>query len=153
MKRGQKSRVHNEYGFTLIESALIVLIIGMLAVIAIPKILSTDKYVVYTTSRQIMADMRYARSLAISRAEDYIVRFSPSGGPYTIYQILPAAGGSPEKTMEISDQVTCIPLGGFSDDLLFTVLGSAATGGQIISVSGGGNNIDISVISATGRVY
>ena len=165
MKRGWKSRPYSEHGFTLIESTLVVIVIGLLAIIAIPKIVSTDKHEVYIAARQIMADMRYARGLAIANAENYIVRFYPSGeGPtyYDRYAILLAADESVVKAMEIPEQVDCTIAdgGGVDWDISFTRLGSAEDAGgdpidgELMTLHKAGSHAqNINVISATGRVH
>ena len=100
-------------GFTLIESALVVLVIGMIAVVAVPRIISLDKHVVSITARQITADMRYARSLAVTNMENHIVQFSPAGGPYTKYEIFRASDMvNSIKSRDVPPEVTCEAVAG-----------------------------------------
>lgn len=144
-------------GFTLIESALVVLVIGMIAVVAVPRIISTDKNIVHATVRQMTADMRYARNLAITNMENHIIQFSPAGGPYTKYEVFRASDMvNSIKSKDIPTEVTCTAAGGFvvPDELTFTPLGSVNGAGQIILVSEPAGSLKyISAISATGRVY
>lgn len=151
MKHGRKSKFHNEHGFTLIESTLVIIVIGLLAIIAIPKLLSTDKQEVYIAGHQITADMRYARGLAVANAEDCTVTFSPSSGPYTSYTISNAGGTV--KSVDISEEVTCNLIAPFADSISFTALGSTTSSGEIISLTVGSYSRKISVVSATGRVW
>ncbi len=164
MKGKQKSGLYRERGFTLIEIALVATMVGIMAIVAIPKIVSTDKHAVYMVARQITADMRYAQKLAISNADDYTVTFhrdsTDPGTPYTSYDISDS-GGTSVKFMEISEQVDCtIPDSIALDwEISFTRLGSAEVDGAsidgvIISLDADGSYAqDINVISATGRVY
>ena len=144
-------------GFTLIESALVVIVIGMIAVIAIPKIISLDKHVVSITARQITADMRYARNLAVSNMANYVVTFSTDGLSYTKYEIFRVGDATPVKSRDIPAEVECTAAGDFgvANELTFTHLGSTVTNnGEIISISEPESVPKvISVISATGRVF
>ena len=153
MKRERKSRLYNEHGFTLIESTLVVIVIGLLAIVAIPKLVPTDKHEVYITAHQITADMRYARGLAIANAENHKVKFYPDGSVYTSYAIRDSEGAT-VKSMDIPEQVDCtideIVVDG---EISFTSLGSASPGGDdIISLQVGSHTNTISVVAATGRI-
>ena len=112
--------IRDEYGFTIIESTLIFLIIGLMAVIALPRILSMDRNVVYASSRQVTADMRYARSLAITEVAEHFVLFSVDpldSSRYNKYEIFRGDGGESVgdavKSMDIPEKVVCSPAGGF----------------------------------------
>ena len=155
MKRLHPAENNSAKGFTLIESTLVVIVIGMIAVIAVPKMLSMDRHVVNATARQMTADMRYARNLAVSNMADYVVRFSTDGSDYTKYEIFRVGDATPVKSRDIpTDEVTCIAAGTFADNLTFTHLGNTVSTGPIISISEPeGFTRTISVISATGRVY
>ena len=158
MERGRRSTTRNEHGFTVIEGVLAIVVIGLLAIVVVPKILSTDKRAVYITAHQITADMRYARSLAIANFGDYVVKFNPGGEPppYTSYEIQDPDGGT-VKSMEIPAEVTCNPGVGspFAGELTFTPLGSTtiASDVPILSLEAGGHWQYISIVSATGRVW
>jgi len=146
-----KQKFHKEHGFTLIESTLVIVVIGLLAVIAAPKLLSTDRREVYIAGHQIAANMRYARGLAIANARSYTVTFSPTNGPYTSYTISNAGGTV--KSVDISDRVTCTPMGTFTGSISFIALGNTASSGAIISLTVGSYSQNISVVSVTGRVW
>jgi prepilin-type N-terminal cleavage/methylation domain-containing protein len=156
MKRGRRSKRHKERGFTLIESTLVIIIIGLLAIVAVPKILSTDKHEVRIAAHQITADMRYARGLAIANAKQYNVEFSKDGGAsYTKYEILLDGDDTPVKSMEIPEEVTCIPVGLLDDNISFTVLGSADNSGVMLlltATASGNYPWNINVVGATGMI-
>lgn len=156
----QKSLFYEEHGFTLIESVLAVIIIGMLAVIAVPKIMSTDREIVHIAARKITNDMRYARSLAITNVNEYVVNFNTSGSN-AIYAIYVGDGfgsptGNPVKSVELDGAI------GYTSTLVdgnlsFDSLGSASTGGSlvtatIVTLTVGSYSENISVIGVTGRV-
>lgn len=157
MKHRRKSKFHNEHGFTLIESTLVIVIIGLMAIIAVPKIISTDKHEVYIAGHQIVADMRYASGLAIANAENYTVTFAPDdGSSYTSYTIKDF-GGTTVKSVNILGTVTCDNAGFTGHVITFTPLGSAEVtddDGIIISLHVDDNYTQqIEIILATGRVW
>ena len=167
---GRKASIHGEKGFTVLESTLVIIIIGMLAVIALPKIMKTNRRVAEITTQQITADMRYARILAITKTTGQVVKFVSSGSEYTAYGIYTDANengtldagelATPVKYVEIqADEISCIGVNGFETNyfIYFTPLGSIETddysSGEIIHVSDGTNTNKISVVVATGRVF
>jgi Tfp pilus assembly protein FimT len=144
----RKSKMEN--GVTLIEVIMIIAIIGMLAAMSIPRIGSLDERTAYTTARRIVADMRYARRLAITTAKNHIVRFSPAGGPYTEYRIFKDDGGEVQvgESRQIPERVTCTG----TEELTFQPFGNASSDGAV-SLSAGTDQYDVNIIAATGRVY
>ena len=84
--------------FTLIEVLLIVVILGILAAIVIPRITNIglyDKYLVYTTAHKIVADIRLARRFAVTTGSNHRVKFYKVNGSsdYNQYK-LEKNGGS-----------------------------------------------------------
>ncbi len=143
--------MNNQSGVTLLEAIMLIAIIGMFTVMSIPRIGSIDKHNAHTVERQIIADMRYARQLAISSADNHIMRFFPAGGPYTEYSLFRVEGEMEELVGQINQlpaEITCTG----PEEFIFTPLGSI-TSEDVISINGGGNEYNINVIAATGRVY
>lgn len=64
-----------EDGFTLAEVLLVVLLIAIAAMIAVPMIGSTDSMQIRSAANMIASDLEYAKSMAISRQENYSVVF------------------------------------------------------------------------------
>lgn len=148
-------KIYTERGFTILEVMLSVMIIGIMALLAVPRILDTRRHVVYMTHQQIVADMRYARGLAIAKSESYAVRFSPDEGPYNKYEIVRVADDTiPVKSMQIpANKIVCGPAGGFGGALTFYRFGNASDTGAVILLSAEGRQESINVVRATGRVY
>jgi len=160
MGRERGSRVHDEYGLTFIELVIVLAIIGILAVMAIPRIGIFGRQTAYVTTRQMIADLRYARSLAITSAKDHLVKFysvyPTMASPYTEYRIFRHEVGGDVQVGElknIPNEVTCSSVGGFSGSITFHPLGDSTCNGTIISVVQGSTQYTVTVIASTGRVY
>ncbi len=138
-------------GFTLIEALMVLSMIGILAALAIPRFGSVGKKSAYMTSRQIVVDMRYARSLAVTTGTTHIVKFFPAGaGEYTSYGIFKDADPDVQvgDIKKIPETVTCTSS---TEQFNFEKLGNA-TGGNI-TLTDDAKQYVVYIISSTGRVY
>lgn len=72
-------------GFTLAELLLVVLIIAIAAMIAVPMMGSMDSMQIRTAANMIAADLEYAKSMAISRQQNYSVIFNTTGDYYEVH--------------------------------------------------------------------
>lgn len=108
----------------------------------------------YTAGRQLVSVLRLGRRLAIARAENCSIRFSPSGG-YTQYEIY--LDGPPKELLEtkpIPARINCTGSNwqGTADRFTFRPFGDATDGGTL-TLSGDAYTNTINIIFATGRVY
>jgi prepilin-type N-terminal cleavage/methylation domain-containing protein len=71
-------------GFTLVELLIVVAIISIAALTAIPMMSSAAGMQIRSASNMIAADLEYAKSLAISRAQLFSVVFDVSADSYQI---------------------------------------------------------------------
>ena len=142
-------QMNNERGVTLTEVIMIIGIIGMLAAMSIPRTggQALDKYTAYTATHRIITDIRYARRLAITTGKNHVVRFSPTGGPYTEYKIFRTEGAGETQVGEpkqIPEQITCTG----TEEFTFQPLGNASSDGTV-SLSAGSDQYDVNIITAT----
>jgi len=71
-------------GFTVIEILIVVVIIGIAAMIAVPMMSSAGSIQIRAAANMIAADLEYAKSMAISRGQNYSVVFYKSTESYSI---------------------------------------------------------------------
>jgi prepilin-type N-terminal cleavage/methylation domain-containing protein len=141
-------------GFTLVELIIVVLIIGALTFITVPKlamsVVNLGKS--QTGAERLAAAVRHCRTLAISNAAQYPQGFrlsmtGPSGG-YTGFQIVNVQTGAVVKSETIPSNVICTG----ANDFVFGPLGNRTGDTDNLNVSGGGKTYVISVITSTGMV-
>jgi MSHA pilin protein MshC len=75
-------RTRQTRAFTLVEILTVVIILGIASAIIVPQLGSRDDFRVASAARQVMADLIYAQSRAISTQRKHYVEFS--GNQYTI---------------------------------------------------------------------
>lgn len=73
-----------ERGFTLVELITILMILGILAAVAIPKMSSTDDFVALEFRDQVLSSMRYAQKVAVSHRRLVCVSFAAASATFTI---------------------------------------------------------------------
>ena len=71
-------------GFTLIELIIVVVIISIAALTAIPMMSSAAGMQIRSAANMITADLEYAKSMAISRGQNYSVRFDQNTESYQV---------------------------------------------------------------------
>jgi general secretion pathway protein H len=71
-------------GFTLVELLIVIAIISIAALTAIPMMSSAASMQIRSAANMITADLEYAKSMAISRAQIFSVVFDPSAESYRI---------------------------------------------------------------------
>jgi len=78
-----KIQVKNN-GFTLIEILIVIVVIGIAAMIVVPMMSSAATMQIRAAANIIAADLEYAKSMAISRGQNYSVVFDKSTESYSI---------------------------------------------------------------------
>ena len=87
MLKTRKSKIfrHGD-GFTLIEIIIVVVILSIAAMAAIPMMSSASSVQIRSAVNLIAADLEYAKSMAISRGQNYSVVFNKDNESYAIYK-------------------------------------------------------------------
>lgn len=84
-KGGSQSVWRDSFGgFTVIELLIIVVILSIAALTAIPMMSSAASMQIRSAANLVMADLEYAKSMAITRGQNYFVRFDPVADSYQI---------------------------------------------------------------------
>jgi len=147
--------------FTIIEILIVVVILAIAALTAIPMMSSAGSVQVRSAANMIAADLEYAKSLAISRGQNFSIVFDTSTESYKITDqdgdtiAHPVKKGSPyviDFPKEGLDRVdiTAVDFGGTSQ-IRFDYLGSPDNGGTV-TVQAGGTTATISVEPVTGYI-
>jgi type II secretion system protein H len=71
-------------GFTLIEILIVVVIIGIAAMIAVPMMSSAASMQIRSAANIVAADLEYAKSMAISRGQNFSMVFDKNSESYSI---------------------------------------------------------------------
>ncbi|MFH1398049.1 MAG: GspH/FimT family pseudopilin [Candidatus Omnitrophota bacterium] len=155
-------------GFTIIELTIVILIIGILAVLTLPRFGSFYEIKLHGAVKKVISDIRYAQQLAISSHSDYRVNFS--GNSYNVrwvtdgaYAISPFTRGNLAIDFNTDQQYKGITISNPSfagtTDLRFNWQGNplGGTGGDLITpgqvtFSYQGNSLTIYVEPGTGKV-
>ena len=71
-------------GFTIVEVMIVVVIIAIAALVAVPMMSSAASLQIRSAANMIAADLEYARSMAISRGQNFSVEFDTGTERYRI---------------------------------------------------------------------
>jgi len=71
-------------GFTMVEIVIVVVIIAIAALAAVPMMSSAASFQIRSAANMVAADLEYAKSMAISRGQNYSVEFDKNTERYWI---------------------------------------------------------------------
>ena len=80
----QKRAPGRDSGFTVIEIIIVAVILSIVALTVVPMFSSAGTMQLRAASNMIAADLEYAKSMAISRGQDYSVVFDAAADSYRI---------------------------------------------------------------------
>ncbi len=148
-------------GFTTIEILIVVVIIAIAAFTAIPMMSSASSMQVRSASNMIIGDLEYAKSIAISRCQNYSVVFDTSAESYEIQDQSGTVIAHPVKKgfdyiidFQNDSRLNKVNIGSTTlsgNTVSFNSLGSPDNGGTI-TIEAGGNSITITIEPVTGYV-
>lgn len=125
-------------GFTIIELIVVMVIIGILAVMVIPRMMDTGTINIRESAELVAADIRKTQDLAMADILSHTITFTSGSGSYVIDQ-----GTANAQTITLPSGVTI----NTSSTITFSRLG-VPNAGVTISVGG----ISVIVTQNTGRV-
>jgi Tfp pilus assembly protein FimT len=137
-------------GYSLAEVIIVVLILGALTFIAVPRLdfSALRSRQAWTVAKTLVTDLRRTRTLAIANAATNTTGFSLRISGST-YQIVNDSNSATVDSQTIDSHISC----GGDTQFLFGPLGSLRSGsGTGLTVSSQGKTYTISVVSATGIV-
>ncbi len=149
-------------GFTLIEVIVVVVIISIVALAAVPMMSSASSVQIRSAASMIAADLEYAKSMAISRGQNYSVVFDQNADNYRLEDQDGATIEHPVKKgfnyvvdFQNDDRlskvdITCASFSG-TPDVEFDSLGSPDSGGDV-TLQAGGTTIIVTVEPITGYI-
>jgi MSHA pilin protein MshC len=159
----------NQRGFTLIELVMVLVLIGIIALFAAPRLGNIPTTKAFSLADKLRADIRYAQNLAMTRNQRYrvYVNNSPApAGPGGGYAVVNDANGNgtwgeagefaqdPAGTGNLSVVLDAGDYAGITVSpntfIEFNSLGSPTTGGTTLTVSPGGTTL--TVTAETGAV-
>ncbi len=126
-----------ESAFTVVEMLTVVVILGIISMMALPMLRSTDSARIASAAKLIVADIQYAQMHSISHGDNPMgLKFDTSANSYSVVQ---RSGSPPFQCSSVS--ITTNPVGG---QPFTTTMGSGRaaqlTGVSIDSVSLDGDN-------------
>ena len=148
-------------GFTMIEILILAVILTIVALTAVPMLSSAGTMQIRAGANMIAADLEYAKSMAISRGQEYSVVFDQNAESYQIEDqggviLHPVKKGFNYVVDFQSDgrlgrvDITGANFGG-SADVAFDSLGSPDNGGTV-TLQANGTTVTITVEPITGYI-
>lgn len=128
-------------GFTLVELALVISILGIVAAIAAPRFFTRTAFEEPFFVQDVLSGLRYAQKLAVASGCDVQVSFTPAGS-YTLLQRTACRAGAfaqavPHPGTGEPAYTGAAPAGtvlaSTVDPIIFDALGRARNGGLVVS--------------------
>ncbi len=139
-------------GFTFVELTVVIIVVGILAVVAVGKLIAVDSFTVQGFFESVKATTRFAQKLAVAQRTLVVVVVNP-GSISVCYTDAGCASPVTDPTTGKAMSLTApagVLIGGPSQT--FDGLGRATPGG-IITVTGGGATSNLIVEAQTGYVH
>lgn len=154
-------------GFTLVELIVILIIVGIIAVVAIPRLRGVAAFNTQGYTDRVMESLRYAQKQAIAKRRNVCVAFTASSVSFT-YASVGGSGAACDTNLsgpagqnpyvEVPENKSVVTFSPVPAGLTFDALGRPLAAGvplaavQVITISGEGNRT-FSVEPDTGYVH
>lgn len=135
-----RSQQDKQRGFTLVELITIMIIIGILAVAALPRLSGNDAFLSRGAADQVVSALRFGQKSAVAKHSDVSVAITLSANP----KCPVAAGASVSCSISNSLTTTNVPL-----TVTFNALGRPAAGAASVMVG----TTTINIEAETGYVH
>lgn len=147
--RGKRSRA----GFTLIEIAVVLVIIGMVTLLVLPRLPSSDEENLKISARTLASTLRYLQERAITSGTGYYLALAPGTESVKIFEI--GADGSDKEPSDPLLQKSPVKDGIIVADVRIPRLGKVSDGQLRLDVGMGGirDFVTIHLLSADGKFW
>ena len=158
-----RSPLDSKSGFTLVEVIIVMVIISIVALTAVPMMSSASSVQIRSAASMIAADLEYAKSMAISRGQNYSVVFDQNTESYlledqdgNVIQHPVKKGFNYVVDFQSDDRLNKVDIiaasfGATPADVEFDSLGSPDSGGTV-TLQAGGTTATITVEPITGYI-
>jgi type II secretion system protein H len=149
-------------GFTLIEILILAVLLGIVALTAVPMLSSAGTIQLRAAANMIAADLEYAKSMAISKGQNYSVVFDQNSESYQIKDqggnVIPhpvKKGFNYIVDFQSDGRLNRVDITGVNfgstNDVAFDSLGSPDSGGTV-TLQAAGTTVTITVEPITGYI-
>lgn len=159
----RRDSLRSRSGLTIIEILIVAVILSIVALTAVPMLSSAGSLQIRAASNMIAADLEYAKSMAISRGQNYSVVFDQAGESYQIEDQNGNVIAHPVKKgfsyivdFQSDSRLSRVDITGVNfgatASVTFDSLGSPDNGGTVSLQAGGGTTATITVEPITGYI-